>query len=127
MSASASSIAMNNCLASTTALKQSVFIGIAEYLSGYTEFAIGTDEQDETAKKHGVQAMNNGLSDVVSVLGGREIDQARVDEQQKRISALVVHFLVTGVYRKAFTKVRNVGSRVWNRVFGRRAEPALGE
>jgi hypothetical protein len=115
-----------NTVASSSQLNQSVAIGVAEYLLGYTEFTIGTEEQDETAKTHGVQAMRNGLGDVVSACSGREVEPARTIEQEQRISALIVHVCTTGVLQKALAKIKNTGIRVWNRVFGR-AERTLGE
>lgn len=127
MNASTSSIALNNSTAPTSQLRQVAAMGIAEYLISYTEFTIGHDEQDKIVMKHGVEAMSNGLGGVVSAWGSREVEQAQIDEQQQRVSALIVHACVTGVVRKAFTKVRDAGVRVWNRFFGRRPERALGE
>lgn len=130
MSASANDIAMSastNDVTSTAQLQhQSVVIGITEFLLGCMEFVVGTDEADEPMKQNGAQAMHDGFGDVVTSVLGHEIDPARVNEQQQRISAVIVRLGITGVYARMFTKVRNAGGRIWNGAFGR-AERALQE
>lgn len=121
--------ASTNDVAFTTQLRQqSAAIGITEFLLGCMEFNVGTDETDEPMQQNGAQAMHDGLGDfVASMAGSHEINPAQFKEQQQCVSAVVVRLGVTGVYQKIFIKVRNAGSRVWDGVFGRRAERALQE